>query len=221
MDAVNFLFTKIRWPCTTKGHRLHGLRTYVTSPVETEYKRWAGGHASLIMDWTHSACGESLIVLDVISWELSLACLISKNGRKRTPAGTVAFVKLDSHCVDMTAEVKTSQWWWRCSEILTDCADAFSNCQMSEMVKKIVCFVCCKWTLFFFSLGGNFHSVNRVYFSAEKVQFALHHFPKQTNMFYGLHTCTNQLHLQTGPEAVQTFFHHLVSTVKKYFLILQ
>lgn len=39
--------------------------------------------------------------------------------------------------------------------------------------------------------GGNLHTVNHVYFSAEKVQFALHLFPKQTITFCGLHTWTN------------------------------
>lgn len=43
-------------------------------------------------------------------------------------------------------------------------------------------------------LGGDFHTVNHVYFSAEKVQFALHLFPKQILLFCGLDTGTDQLH---------------------------
>lgn len=86
----------------------------------------------------------------------------------------------------------------KCSDnVLTDCAEAFLNCQMSwggeEDWSFMFCFVLIvvgehmKW---FWGAGATFHTVNHVYFSAEKVQFALHLFPKKTIMFCGLHTWT-------------------------------
>lgn len=58
---------------------------------------------------------------------------------------------------------------------------------MSLVLKKTG-LLCCVFFFFFFSLsvssehtrrlGGDFHTVNHVYLSAEKVQFALHLFPK-------------------------------------------
>lgn len=68
-------------------------------------------------------------------------------------------------------------------------------------------------------LGGDFHTVNHVYFSAEKVQFALHLFPKQIILFCGLDTWTDPI-THNNQEQCRPFS-SLVSTVKKYFLILR
>lgn len=84
---------------------------------------------------------------------------------------------------------------------------------MSEDVKKIdlfmFCFVfmvVCENMTWFGGGGVRFHTVNHVYFSAEKVQFALHFFPKQIVMFCGLHTRKNNNIYNQEKEQRRNFF---------------
>lgn len=94
-------------------------------------------------------------------------------------------------------------------------------CSVLFLVSEKITFLFCFGVCFFFGGGVLLpYCKSCIFLSREGTVCLTPLFPKLTIIFCGLHKRTNK-HLQTRRGAVQTFFHYLVSTVKKYFLILQ
>lgn len=93
-------------------------------------------------------------------------------------------------------------------------------CSVLFLVSEKITFLFCFGGFFFFGGGLLPYCKSCIFLSREGTVCLTPLFPKLTIIFCGLHKRTNK-HLQTRRGAVQTFFHYLVSTVKKYFLILQ
>lgn len=94
-------------------------------------------------------------------------------------------------------------------------------CSVLFLVSEKITFLFCFGGFFFFGGGVLLpYCKSCIFLSREGTVCLTPLFPKLTIIFCGLHKRTNK-HLQTRRGAVQTFFHYLVSTVKKYFLILQ
>lgn len=153
-----------------------------------------GRHSSFrpLWTWTHVRNEEGCIILDVISWEFGFACLKSPKRRERTHVGTVAFVTLCFSVRGCNKNCKNRHpnnyenaliMYWQTVQRL------FETARCLRWWRRLVFYVV---MFLFVASEHDFHTVNHVYFSAEKVQFALHLFPKQTIMFCGLHTRTNQ-----------------------------
>lgn len=83
MNASSILLNKIM--ATMQRRPLHRLNAYTTSPVETENKRWLDKWLRLTLAPLAEHMEGTLIVLDVIFLESSIACLISSCGEKKEP----------------------------------------------------------------------------------------------------------------------------------------